>query len=51
MSTLQIRREVTVDDAQRALSNELGSHYRVSVDSRFHDQDRTKWRHPGKADD
>ena len=33
MSSVQVRREVTVDDAERALSNELGPHYRVSIDS------------------
>ena len=33
MSTVQTKREVTMEDAQHALSNELGPKYRVTVDS------------------
>jgi hypothetical protein len=33
MSTVQTKREVTIEDVQRALSNELGPNYRVAVDS------------------
>jgi hypothetical protein len=33
MSTVQIKREVTIDDVQHALSDELGPHYRVNVAS------------------
>jgi len=33
MSTVQVKREVTVEDVQHALSDELGPHYRVSIDS------------------
>lgn len=33
MSTVQTKREVTVEDVQHALSDELGPHFRVAVDS------------------
>ena len=33
MSTVQVKREVTVEDVQHALSDELGPHYRVNVAS------------------
>jgi len=33
MSTVQTNREVTTDDVQHALSNELGPNYRVAVDT------------------
>ena len=33
MSTVQTKREVTIEDVQHALSNELDPKYRVTVDS------------------
>ena len=33
VSTVQIKREVTVEEVQHALLRELGPHYRVTVDS------------------
>jgi hypothetical protein len=33
MSTVQTMREVTIEDVQHSLSNELGPNYRVAVDS------------------
>ena len=33
VSTVQIKREVTVEEVQHALLDELGPHYRVTVDS------------------
>jgi len=33
MSTVQTKREATIEDVHHALSNELGPNYRVAVDS------------------
>jgi hypothetical protein len=33
MPTVRIKRELTVEDVQQTLSDELGPHYRVAVDS------------------